>query len=79
MDFVLHSTQRLLAMEVKATRKAHSADARPLVELAETMQIPGLDRGAQRLGLVVTRGREVELLAPNVWTVPYWHLFAPAR
>jgi predicted AAA+ superfamily ATPase len=78
VDFILHAAQRLLAMEVKASKRAHATDARPLVELIETMSLPGLDRGAQRLGLVVTQGREVEPLAPRVWAIPNWRLFGPA-
>jgi hypothetical protein len=34
----------------------------------------GAARDAWRLGLVVTRGREVEPLAPGVWAVPDWWL-----
>lgn len=78
VDFVLHSPQSLLAVEAKAGARAHPAHARPLAALLAPMRIPGLGRDARRLGLVVTRGREVEPLAPGVWATPYWRLFGPA-
>lgn len=77
VDLVLHSAQSLLALEVKVSKKAHPGDARPLVDLLETVRVPGIGRGARRLGLVVTRGRELEPLAPHVWAIPDWHLFGP--
>jgi predicted AAA+ superfamily ATPase len=78
VDLVLHSSQALLAMEVKAGVRAHPAAARPLTELLDAVRVPGLQRDARRLGLVVTRGREVESLAPHVWAIPDWRLFGPA-
>jgi len=78
VDFVLHAPDRLLAIEVKAARQAHRADARPLTEVLGTLAVRGIARDAWRLGLVVTRGREVEPLAPGVWAVPDWRLFGPA-
>ena len=79
VDIVLHSPQFLLALEVKSTRKAHPGDARPLADLLETARVPGIHRDAQRLGLVVTRGREVEPLARHIWAIPDWRLFGPAE
>jgi hypothetical protein len=67
-----------LGLEVKAGARAHPAQASPLVELLGTTRLPGLARGARRLGLVVTRGREVEQVAPRVWAIPDWRLFGPA-
>lgn len=78
VDVVLHAGDRLLAIEVKAGRRAHRTDARPLTEVLGTITVRGLARNARRLGLVVTRGREVEALAPGVWAVPDWRLFGPA-
>jgi hypothetical protein len=78
VDVVLHAGDRLLAIEVKAGRRAHRTDARPLTEVLRTINVRGLARNAWRLGLVVTRGREVEPLAPGVWAVPDWRLFGPA-
>ena len=78
VDAVLHVGDRLLAIEVKAGRRAHRTDARPLTEVLGTINLRGLARNAWRLGLVVTRGREVEALAPGVWAVPDWRLFGPA-
>lgn len=77
VDFVLHSAKCLLAIEAKAGRSAHRTDARPLVDLLQSVRMPGLSRSACRLGLVVTRGREVEPLAPRVWAIPDWRLFGP--
>jgi len=77
VDFVLHSDRALLGLEVKASARAHPAQARPLVELLGTTRLPGLALDARRLALVVTRGREVEQLAPRVWAVPDWRLFGP--
>jgi len=77
VDFVLHSDRALLGLEVKASARAHPAQARPLVELLGTTRLPGLALDARRLALVVTRGREVEQLAPRVWAIPDWRLFGP--
>jgi predicted AAA+ superfamily ATPase len=77
VDFVLHTSQRFLAIEVKASRQIHARTTRPLSELLATVRIPGLSSDAQRLALVVTRGREVEPLAPQVWAIPDWRLFGP--
>jgi len=78
IDVVIHSHDRLLAIEAKAGRRAYRADARPLTEVLGTLALRGLAPNAWRLGLVVTRGREVEALAPGVWAVPEWRLFGPA-
>lgn len=78
VDFVLHSPRAVLAVEVKASQRAHRTDARSLVDFLENARIPGVDRKAWRLGLVVTRGREVEALAPHAWAVPDWRLFSPS-
>lgn len=79
VDFVLHSSQRVLALEVKASQRAHRTDARALVEFLDSTNIPGVARSATRLGLVVTGGREVEALVPHVWAIPDWRLFGPAE
>ena len=79
VDIVLHSPHRLLAVEVKASKKAHPGDARPLADLLEAVRVPGIHRNARRLGLVVTRGREVEPLARHIWAIPDWRLFGPAE
>ena len=79
LDFVLHDTNGLLAIEAKAAQRAHRAEARTLVEVLSTLAIRGLARNARRLGLVVTRGREIEALAPGVWAIPDWRLFGPAE
>jgi predicted AAA+ superfamily ATPase len=78
VDFVLHDADRVLAIEVKASQRAHRADARPLNETLGSLAVRGTARDASRLGLVVTRGREVEPLAPGVWAIPDWRLFGPA-
>ncbi len=79
VDLVLHARDRLLAIEAKASQRAHRTDARPLTEVLGALAMRGVARDAWRLGLVVTRGREVGPLAPTVWAVPAWLLFAPAR
>jgi hypothetical protein len=79
VDFVLHGPDRLLAIEVKAGQRAHRLDARPLTEVLGALAGRGLAPDGWRLGLVVTRGREVEPLAPGVWAVPDWRLFGPAE
>jgi hypothetical protein len=78
VDIILQAGHMLLAIDVKAGARAFPGEARPLVELLETAAIPGLARTAQRLGLIVTRGREVGRLAGNVSAVPVWRLFGPA-
>ncbi|MBI4734606.1 MAG: ATP-binding protein [candidate division NC10 bacterium] len=77
VDFILHSSQTLLAIEAKAGRRAHPVDARPLAEVLQAIHPPGLGRTARRVGLVVNRGREVQPVAPHVWAVPDWRLFGP--
>ncbi|MDR7420415.1 MAG: hypothetical protein QN178_16050 [Armatimonadota bacterium] len=66
-----------MALEAKASERAHRTDARPLVEFLEA-EIRGLPPRKERVALVVTRGREVEPLAPRVWAIPDWRLFGPA-
>ncbi len=64
--------------ETTASQRVHRIDARPLAEVLGALAVHGIARDAARLGLVVTRGREVEPLAPGVWAVPDWRLFGPA-
>jgi len=78
VDFVLHAPDRMLAIEVKAGQRANRTDARPLSEMLNAVPLRGVSHDAWRLGLVVTRGREVEQLDPGVWAVPDWRLFGPA-
>jgi len=78
VDVVVHAGDRFLAIEVKAARNAHRTDVRPLTEVLGTITGRGLARNARRLGLVVTRGCEVEPLAPGVWAIPDCRLFGPA-
>ncbi|MGQ0570691.1 MAG: ATP-binding protein [Armatimonadota bacterium] len=78
VDFVLHLAHRVVAIEVKASPKAHRTDARALGDFLDTVRMPGVARTAPHVGLVVTRGREVEPLAPHVWAIPDWRLFGPA-
>jgi predicted AAA+ superfamily ATPase len=77
VDFVIYAPQGILAMEAKASTRARPGDARPVQDLLDKLQPPGVRPDAWRLGLVVTRGREVEPLGPHVWTVPDWRLFSP--
>ncbi len=53
-------------------------DARPLTEVFGTLAVRGVARDARRLGLVLTRGRDVEPLVPGGSAVPDWRLFGPA-
>lgn len=78
VDFVLHAGRGLVAIEAKASQRAHATDARALTELVATRHSPGLHPNAWRIGLVVTRGREIEPLAPHVWAIPDWRLFGPS-
>lgn len=75
---MLHAPDRLLVVEVKAAQRPHRPGARPVGEVLGALGPRGLARDAQPLGLVVTRGREVEPLAPGVSAVPHWRLFGPA-
>ena len=76
VDFVLHSASRVLAIEAKAGERVYAGDARPLADFLAA-KIPGADRGAERLGIIVTRGRETRQLTTHVWAVPDWQLFGP--
>jgi len=78
VDFVMHSSRAFLAIEAKAGAKAHRQDARSIMALLDKVHLPAMDKDAIRLGLVVTRGREVEPLSSQVWAIPFWQLFAPA-
>jgi len=77
VDFILHAPDRVVALEAKSSERAHRTDARPLTEVLGALTLRGVARDAWRVGLVVTRGREVEPLAPGVWAVPDWRLFGP--
>jgi uncharacterized protein len=78
VDFVLHEPGRLLAIEAKVGAHPGGTDARPLVDLLTDPAPAAIEKGARRLGVIVTRGREVQSLAPHVWAVPDWRLFGPA-
>jgi predicted AAA+ superfamily ATPase len=78
VDFVLHDGSRLLALEAKASERADRTDGRAVAALLEA-GFSGASRPSMQLGLVVTRGREVERLSPKVWAVPDWRLFGPAE
>lgn len=78
VDFVLRGASRIVAIEAKAGRQASRADAGPLIELLEGLRLRVGPGGESRLGLVVTRGREIGQLAPGVWAIPDWRLFGPA-
>jgi len=77
IDFVLHGGTRLLALEAKASERAHRTAARPIAEFLGAHARAAHPR-VEPLGLVVTRGREIEQLAPGVWAIPDWRLFGPA-
>ena len=78
VDFIVRGPDRILAIEAKASQQVHHADARSLTESLDWLAPRGAMPNGRRLGLVVTRGREVEPLAPGVWAVPDWRLFGPA-
>ncbi|GBD31906.1 hypothetical protein HRbin33_00867 [bacterium HR33] len=78
VDFILQGGSRLVAIEAKASERAYATDGRPVAEFLGS-KAGSLLGGADALGLVLTRGREVERLAPKVWAVPDWVLFGPAR
>lgn len=78
VDFVISSPRAVVALEAKASRRPHRSDARSLVDFLGTVDLPDLPRAAMRIGLVVTRGREAERLAPKIWAVPDWMLFGAA-
>jgi len=77
VDLVVNTSQRLIGLEVKASRQVHPGDARPLAELLETTKVPGIGGDAKRLGLVVFRGREIKQLSTRIWAIPDWQLFGP--
>ncbi len=77
VDFVMFSPNRILAIEAKSSLHAHRTDSRPVSDLIQNVHIASVAPDAERLGLVVTRGQEVEELAPHVWTVPVSRLFSP--
>jgi hypothetical protein len=60
VDFVPHAPDRVLAIEAKAGQQAHRIDARPLAEAVASLAPRGVRRDAWRLGLIVTRGCEVQ-------------------
>ena len=78
VDFIVHDAQRVITVEAKVRQRSSRSDARPLEELLTDLRVAGVRANARRLGLVVTRGREVERLSPHVWAVPDWRLFGPA-
>ena len=78
VDFLMYAPHGLLVVEAKAGSKAHREDARPLEDLLQKLLPSGVKADAWRLGIVVTRGREVESPSEHVWAVPDWRLFGPA-
>jgi hypothetical protein len=78
VDFLVCGPEALIAIEVKAGTKVTPSAARPITEALETLDAPGARRTARRLGLIITRGREIVRLAPKVWAVPEVRLFGPA-
>jgi hypothetical protein len=78
VPIILHAPDRVVAIEAKSSPRAHRTDARPLGEVLGGLTMRGVACDAWRLGLVVTRGREVDPLAPGVWAVPDRRLFGPA-
>jgi predicted AAA+ superfamily ATPase len=79
VDFIIYSNRGFIALEARASARAHRQDARPITELIKKLRLPAMGKNSFRLGLVVTRGREVEPLAPYVWAVPFWLLFGPGE
>jgi predicted AAA+ superfamily ATPase len=76
---LLGSSQILLPPRVRETLagRAPLLELRPLVEFLES-KASGAAPATRRVGLVVTRGREIERLGPRVWAIPDWRLFGPA-
>lgn len=79
VDFLLKGTDRIVAVEAKAGRRADRSDAQPLTEVLQDLRGPGIGPKTRRTGIIVTRGREIEELAPGIWAVPDWRLFGPAK
>ena len=79
VDFVLHSPRQVLFIEAKASKTVHRTDARSVQEVLEAVHIPRMEQAAARVGIVVTRGREIVQLAARVWAIPAWRLFGPAE
>lgn len=64
-------------MEAKASERTHRTDARAVADVLSG-RARGVPAVGRRLGVVVTRGREIELLAPGVWAIPDWRLLDPS-
>lgn len=79
VDFVLPGPRRHLALEVKAASRVGRGDAGGLLEYLADARMAARAGRTERLGLLVTRGREIEEVAPHVWAVPDWRLFGPAE
>jgi len=72
VDFLLTGEERLLPIEVKASRKVAHADGRHLESfMAE-------HRKEAPLGLVVYPGASLVEIRKNIWAIPDWLLFAGA-
>jgi predicted AAA+ superfamily ATPase len=79
VDFVLHSPDRLLAIEVKPTQRPHRTDPHPLTEVLATLAARGAARDASRRGLSSRAAVRSNRSPTGVWAVPDWRLFALAE
>lgn len=79
VDFILRGRRTLIAVEAKASRHAGPRDASAIRWLLDEMAAREPRAAVRRVGLVVTRGREIEPLGPGLFAVPDWRLFGPAR
>ncbi len=79
VDFIVTDSarSRFVAMEVKTSQRAHRTDARAVEDVLHGRHTKA-PAAAQRIGLVVTKGREIEPLSSSVWAIPFWRLFGPA-
>ncbi len=77
VDFIIYSNRGFIAIEAKASSKAHRQDARSINDLIEKSRLPDMAKDAFCIGLVITQDREVKPLTPLVWSIPFWQLFGP--
>ncbi|MDR7516997.1 MAG: ATP-binding protein [Armatimonadota bacterium] len=77
VDVMLSDATRLLAIEVRAGRYVDRRTVRTLRDALEAVRWPRDARVLWRLGIVVTRGRDVDEVEPGIWEVPFERLFGP--
>ncbi len=79
VDFIVMDSERLIAIEVKASRTSNRSDTRRVRGFLDAWRASGGQAPRWKLGLLVNRGRDTFQLDSDIWAVPDWSLFGPVE